>query len=392
MINIQLIYRSYKPLHDLYASFHSDPPKEINYVFPKTKTLIRKFYPLYLKYGDLWIARQLIKKAQKIFFDKRKKQNIDVLHYLQMLPDKIPDIPFIVDFEHIIGLANFVTIDSNTKKRIENILSDPLCRKIIPLSYAAKKTLQNFVQNYDAIAHKVEVIYPALPNYQGLYLANKTHQRSDILNLLFVGNSPYKKGLHELLSAFQILEKECRKLHLNIITDAGKEMTSKFPATNVTYIVPQLTHNEIIKLYYLKSDLFVMPTHDDTFGMAMLFALSSGTPVITTKQFACPEIVTSDVNGIFVKSDRLHLDHVPYPNRSTTDKYHLSTDPEPQLVQDLVQKIHYLYHNREKLNELKANANNEFISGGKFSIKTRNDKLSAAYTHCIDRKIILKSS
>lgn len=383
MINVQLIYRSYKPLHDLYASFRVCPPEGVHFRYPKPKPFLYKFYPLYLKYGDFWISRQIIQKAQQLLFDTKHKEHVDILHYLQMLPDKEPNIPFVVDFEHIISLANFVTIDEKTKQRIENILSSPMCRKIIPLSHAAKKTLQNLITNYDSISHKIEVVYPALANYQTMFSQHITYPQKDTLRLLFVGNSPYKKGLHELLAAFQIIENECKNIHLNVISDASDELKNRFQLKNVSYVPPRLTHDEIISKFYLANDLFVMPTHDDTFGMAMLFALSSGMPVVTTQQFASPEIVTSNVNGLFVKSDRLHLEDVQYPNRSTTDKYHLCMEPEEKLVQDLVQKICYLYQNRNKLNELSDNASNDFIPGRKFSIDTRNRKLNAIYSQII---------
>jgi len=181
MINVQLIYRSYKPLHDLYASFRACPPEGVHFRYPKPKPFLYKFYPLYLKYGDFWISRQIIQKAQQLLFDTKHKEHVDILHYLQMLPDKEPNIPFVVDFEHIISLANFVTIDEKTKQRIENILSSPMCRKIIPLSHAAKKTLQNLITNYDSISHKIEVVYPALANYQTMISKHIPYPQKDTL-------------------------------------------------------------------------------------------------------------------------------------------------------------------------------------------------------------------
>lgn len=381
-MRVRLVYRNYKPLHDMYASLKLEPPPGVTYITPPPKTILRKIYPLYLRFGDTWPARRIIAKAQKILFDKPGSPDVDLLHYLQMLPGKKPEHPFILDFEHIVSLANFVTIDEAMMRKIGGCLESHFCKKIIPLSHAARRTLESLLGDNETITRKIEVIYPALPDYHALSGREPEHLPSDTFNLLFVGNSPYKKGLHELLAAFQILAGKYRNIHLNVISDAPKLLKNKYDLPSITFFPPRFSHDEIIKKFYLPSDVFVMPTHDDTFGMSMLYALSCGTPVITTKQFAGPELITHGYNGLFVKSNRLHLEDVQFPDRTSTNRYHLREDEETILVQDLVEKISSLYKNRELLQQLKGNTHGDFATNGKFSINTRNKKLTQVYAAC----------
>lgn len=381
-MRVRLVYRNYKPLHDMYASLKLEPPPGVTYIIPPPKTILRKIYPLYLRFGDTWPARRIIAKAQKVLFDKPGSPDVDLLHYLQMLPGKIPEHPFILDFEHIVSLANFVTIDEAMMRHIERCLESHLCKKIIPLSHAARRTLESLLGDNETITRKIEVIYPALPDYHALSGRESKSLPADTFNLLFVGNSPYKKGLHELLAAFQILAGKYRNIHLNVISDAPKLLKNKYDLPNITFFPPRFSHDEIIKKFYLPSDVFVMPTHDDTFGMSMLYALSCGTPVVTTKQFASPELITHGYNGLFVKSNRLHLEDVQFPDRSSTNRYHLRGDEETVLVKDLVEKISSLYENRELLQQLKGNIHRDFATNGKFAINTRNKKLTQVYAAC----------
>jgi len=381
-IRVRLVYRNYKPLHDMYASLKLEPPPGVTYIIPPPKTILRKIYPLYLRFGDTWMARRIIAKAQEVLFDKSDSQDVDLLHYMQMLPGKIPERPFVLDFEHVVSLANFVTIDEAMVRKIEGYLRSHFCKKIIPLSHAARRTLECLLGNNEAITRKIEVIYPALPDYYALSDKESGSLPSDTFKLLFVGNSPYKKGLHELLAAFQILSSKYRNIHLSVISDAPKLLKNKYNLPNITFFPPRFSHDEIIKKFYLPSDMFVMPTHDDTFGMALLYALSCGTPVVTTKQFASSELITHGYNGFFVKSNRLHLEDVPLPNRSSTNRYHLREDEETILVKDLVEKISSLYENKELLKQLARNTHRDFATNGKFSINIRNKKLTQVYAAC----------
>jgi glycosyltransferase involved in cell wall biosynthesis len=388
-MKVKIIYRNYKPLHDLYASLRAAPPRSVSYVIPSPKKSLQRFYPLYLRFGDNYIARSIISKAQEILFDVNVEDDVEVLHFAQLVPGYLPAKPYVVDFEHAASLMNFVELDEIVVQKVARFLENPFCKAILPFSNAAANSLRRLLESFGnaaTIMEKVQVIYPALPNYYVMYkdradyslVSSAPHK----FRLLFVGNSVYKKGLHELLVAFKHLEEKYPNLELYVISDAPEGLKRKYCSNRIKYFIPQFSHADIITKFYLPCDVFVLPTHDDTFGMASLYALSCGTPVIATKQFAIPEIVEPGRNGLLVQSNRLHLEEVAFPNRATTRRYHSPRFEDKLLVDQLTHQIEYLYLNPNVLAEMGQYAGIDFESEGKFSIDVRNRKLEEVYKLC----------
>jgi len=57
-----------------------------------------------------------------------------------------------------------------------------------------------------------------------------------------------------------------------------------------------------IEPYYLASDIFVMPSRTDTFGMAVLEAMAAGLPVIISRRVGARDLVETGVHG-YILSD-----------------------------------------------------------------------------------------
>ncbi len=172
-------------------------------------------------------------------------------------------------------------------------------------------------------------------------------------------------------------------MYLYVVSDLSMAMQKKYQSKKINYFKPVFSQTEIVEQFYQPCDLFVMPTHDDTFGMSLLYALACGTPVVTTRQFAAEEIVAAGYNGLFVESERLHLNDVHFPDRSSTSRYHYYDEPEALLIDELVDKIAFLYEDRNAFEGLRQHASAEFKLHGKFSIGVRNEKLTRIYADSV---------
>jgi len=390
-MRVRIIYRNYKPLHGLYYSLKFNHPQGVKYLILKPKKFLRPLMPIYRKLGESRVVRFLLKHGQGyLFITDRNYIDADVLHFLQILPSKIPTKPFVVDLEHALCFNNFSSLNKKEKKVIALKLASPMCKKIIPLSYAAKKTLKLLLgDDYKKVEVKTKVVHPALPNFHKIYKDKIDYsiigRKNSSLKLLFVGNEPYRKGLHETLKAFSIIKKKCPNISLYVVTDKENNFQEKYKV-DVTFLKPNLPKEEIIRKLFLPCDIFVLPTHFDTFGMVILDALSCGTPVITTKQFALTEIIRDGYNGFFIESKRLLLEDNPLPDRRSYNKFidNLSKSTENDLVSDLVSKIEYIYKNKTVLEKMKINASNDFEKGGKFSIYIRNKELKKIYNNALN--------
>jgi len=387
-MNIQLAYRNYKPLHDLYRSLLIEPPPQVSYVLPRTLRFARHFYPLYLVFGDWAPARSLMHLAQHLLFGRAGSDGqADAIHYIQMIPGNVPSKPYVIDFEHAAALANFVHPDERSKNRILRFLKDDHCRRIIPLTGAARESLHKLFPDLDPeTAAKVEVIYPALPDYSRLCRKRADGsfpcRENDKLKFLFVGNDVYRKGLHELMAAFRELEKRYDDIELCIVSDAPEPLKKAHLSPRIRHFDPVYPFDQMIERFYFACDVLVLPTHCDTFGMAILCALSCGKPVVTTDQFASTELVRDGENGLLVRSGRLLLEEVCMPDRAATRAF-VTRDVDPLLVGELIEKLGTLCATRSLVKQMSKEASKDFEEGGKFSIGERNRKFGRVYADCL---------
>jgi len=358
------------------------------FAVPKPLRFARHFYPFYLMFGDWAPARSLMRLAQYLLFGRAGNDGqTDAIHYIQMIPGSLPSRPYVVDFEHAAALANFVHPDEGAKNRILRFLKDDRCRRIIPLTGAARESLFTLFPDLDPeTAAKVEVIYPALPDYSGPCREKGDdlfpRREEGKLKFLFVGNDVYRKGLHELMAAFRELAERYADIELCVVSDAPEPLKKAYPSPRIKHVSPAYPFEQMIERFYLACDILVLPTHCDTFGMAILCALSCGKPVVTTDQFASRELVRDGENGLLVRSGRLLLKEVCIPDRAATRAF-ITREADPILIGELIEKLGALCANRSLVKQMSKEASTDFEEGGKFSIGERNRKLGAAYADCV---------
>jgi glycosyltransferase involved in cell wall biosynthesis len=262
-----------------------------------------------------------------------------------------------------------------------NQLCDDNCISILPWSNAAVESIKNyFKEDFNHFSKKIKVLYPALPNYYYKYGNTKDHSiikdSSSEIKILFIGKDYRRKGLLELLDAFKQLQYKYNNLHLYCISDLPNEVINRYKNYKIDFYPCNFKQEELVKKFFLNVDLFILPTHVDTFGMVLLESLSSGVPVITTKQFAAEEIIQEGINGWFVDSKKLPLNNFSYLNIG--DDY-LEQFPENILINSIVQVVSDIIDNNKFKDVRKENCYNEFDSNGKFSINKRNYILNSLF-------------
>jgi glycosyltransferase involved in cell wall biosynthesis len=227
--------------------------------------------------------------------------------------------------------------------------------------------------------HKIEVVHAA---YHSIKVKRK--QTDKVIFSFICRTSPnpldfYMKGGHNLLKAFQILNKKYDNIQLRIKGTIPKHLRKNLK--NITFTEENLPREEFYKKFLYEPDVYVQPTLVDTFAIAVIEAMSTGLPVVATNLFAMPEIIEDGKNGFLIKTN-MHWDkYVKYDpkykkfNRDLA-KYH------PEMIQDLVDKLSILIED-PKLRKKMGRRSFEIVDSGKLSIKERNKKLRRIYEEAL---------
>jgi glycosyltransferase involved in cell wall biosynthesis len=312
--------------------------------------------------------------------------NADVIHFVNIISEKIPNKPYVVDFEHPIGLANFMSDYEYMETKVFPFLNNDNCKAIICMSKAAQKTLKDIYKNqYESLASKVRVVYPTIniEKVSNIKPSPKYIKTNKALKLLFVGNDVYRKGLEEILIALNKINEKygINAVQLFVVSEDAQALLDRYKLENVNLSKPGFSKQDILKYFFKPADFFIMPTKLDTFGMVYIDALASGTPVIATTQYAIPEIVTHNTDGILIDYDGL-LDNDPLPNREMAQAAD-SSKPDKGLSSRLYEAVELIIKDSTICNQLKKNSTKKFSANEVLSIERRNKDMLTIYKQAI---------
>ncbi|KAA0548462.1 glycosyltransferase family 4 protein [Bacillus sp. BGMRC 2118] len=121
--------------------------------------------------------------------------------------------------------------------------------------------------------------------------------------ILSVGQFIHRKGFDVLLNACSILPRE---YGIYIVggepPDEYVKLKKKLELNNVHFV--GFKSKEDLKEYYMASDLFVLPTREDIWGLVINEAMAYGLPIITTEKcVAGLELVKDYENGFIIPVD-----------------------------------------------------------------------------------------
>lgn len=192
------------------------------------------------------------------------------------------------------------------------------CQKFIAVS---NLTRDIFLQEYNIDPQRVTVIHPGV-DLNDYATADKRLIRADIRKeygfsseepiILFASMNFEIKGLDAIMLSLARLKARGKNFKLII---AGKGNVSKYTqmasganiADDVVF-TGMLSKEKLIRLY-LASDMYIMLSKFDTFGMVVLEAMAAGLPVIISSNVGAKDIVQEGENG-FIISDTSDADYI----------------------------------------------------------------------------------
>ncbi len=364
--------------HPLYKHLINFPPENVNYTVSSTATAK---------------GSGLINKAKKMAWNQLTKYRP---HAILLNPGKCGLIhstygslvlnkrPWVVDVEHVAAFAKYHvrSLQKNSyKNRIKGILESTHCKKIMPWTIAAKKSIEQCFLS-KKINEKQAVVYPAIkpPDI-------KIAKEGDVFKIIVASRAFFEKGGKQALDAFEILNKKY-DIQMDILSIVPEEIKRKYVKfKNISFIdrifVDTNGKDILFREYYSKANLMLHLTFSDTLSLVLLEAMSCKTPIITTDIFSMPEIVENGKNGFVANA--------PFSNvgRNMEIKYHpdlgnmgafmgLLAAKYPKFINEVCSKASIIIED-SGLRKRMGNHGRKLVESGKFSIKHRNKQLRAIY-------------
>ncbi len=178
-------------------------------------------------------------------------------------------------------------------------------KKVIAISDLVKQEVQHY---FGYPNDQIEVIYSGV-NTVEFSPENSVKKRAEIRSqygfndddivMIFVGNEFKRKGLETTLEAMTLLKESRLKLLV-----AGKADPSYFrkraEVLGVNEQVSFIGSRSDLNFQYGASDLLVLPTQYEAFGLVITEAMAAGLPVVVSKDAGASELIEPDKEGILL--------------------------------------------------------------------------------------------
>jgi glycosyltransferase involved in cell wall biosynthesis len=119
----------------------------------------------------------------------------------------------------------------------------------------------------------------------------------------FVGRIVDRKGINELYSAFESIQKIDNDVHLLIVGKANLEQVADLSLIKKLENNPKVSltgYVENVNDYMAIMDIFVLPAWWEGFGNTLIQAASMGLPIISCDVTGCKDAVSDNYNGILL--------------------------------------------------------------------------------------------
>jgi len=277
----------------------------------------------FLKTLSFWL------KIKKIYEKIEKKVGFDVLHSnvtsdLSLTRHSIK-IPRIVTVHHL-AKTTFETVKIPFSQMLTNLNTETSllswiekktldldkivvkrAQKIIAVSNFVRKSL---ISSYKLAPSKISVIYNGVdwkdfqidPNE--IMKVKKLYNVKEDNVILYVGRIEPRKGINLLLEAFSILIKKTKRKCRLFIVGSGNQTflwktAQRMRITHHLTLIDRVNSDSLKKIYGL-SNVFVLPSLLEGFGLTLLEAMAAGKPIVALNVGGIPEIVKDGVNGKLV--------------------------------------------------------------------------------------------
>ncbi|MBB1124547.1 glycosyltransferase family 4 protein [Limosilactobacillus albertensis] len=204
-------------------------------------------------------------------------------------------IPTIVHSHGSEIVEYYNSLSESMKKKFRNRMRD--AKKIIVLTPGWREFWGKIVDSKNIVV---------IPNYVKIPKITKNYYADNKINLLFLGYIGDRKGTYDLIDAIKLLvSRGTNNIILRIAGNGEIEKCKK--------IIKEKKLEEYIKVIgwanaekkdelLRKSDILILPSHFESFGIVVLEAMSYKLPVICGDKGFTKELITSGKDGVIAET------------------------------------------------------------------------------------------
>jgi len=209
--------------------------------------------------------------------------------------------PFILELDNPYVLTLYHNVESHRRMRpvLRQILLSDRCAGIVCISAACQKTLA--VELGADVAAKSAIVAPHVSRGAVAHPG----EGAGPLRLVCVGTQFWLKGGRELCAATAALARGGVDINLTMVTNVPSEIRARHAGDPITFVAPT-DRERVLGSILPAADVFVLPTVQESYGLAALEAIACGLPVVATGIYALPELVEDGVTG-YLLDDPLGL-------------------------------------------------------------------------------------
>lgn len=214
----------------------------------------------------------------------------------------------------IFGIKFILYSDSTVnEKSWRRLLTYPIVKAHVLLSdglIAGGTMAKKYLERIGALSKNIKVSYNSVDVKRCQQMVGKfrnrkiqTKQSLKIKGpvVMFYGQLIRRKGVDLLIQAFDIVGEKFKNITLLIVGDGIEEKSLKSLASRVRHgriiFIPNPGDRMVCK-YYAISDLFVLPSREEVWGLVVNEAMSAGLPVVVSEiSGSAKDLVVDDFNG-----------------------------------------------------------------------------------------------
>lgn len=139
---------------------------------------------------------------------------------------------------------------------------------------------------------------PQLGQLEGA--APRDNAANDRVSVVFSGRLSVEKGVRDLLAASDQLHAEGINFELKLLGDCrDASLLGEAHSRSYTSLTGWLEHREVVE-HLIRSDVFVLPSHDEGLPMSMIEAMSLSLPLVVTDVGSISDVVSNGNEGFLI--------------------------------------------------------------------------------------------